>query len=92
MIQAGWIAAFVEARVRKPPVSDFRKTSAAETLADMSRIPLFRVVLVAALANLGSILGTVLYFIFVFPVLGIDPRIVISSGIHNMWVFATGWM
>jgi pheromone shutdown-related protein TraB len=92
MIQAGWIGAYVEAKVRKPPVSDFRKIDAAETLTDMSRIPLFRVVLVAALANLGSILGTILYFIFVFPVLGIDPRIVISAGLHNMWVFATGWM
>jgi pheromone shutdown-related protein TraB len=92
MIQAGWIGAYVEAKVRKPPVSDFRKIYEAETLTDMSRIPLFRVVLVAALANLGSILGTVLYFIFVFPVLGIDPRIVISAGLHNMWVFATGWM
>ena len=92
MIQAGWIGAYVEAKVRKPPVSDFRRIYEAETLTTMSKIPLFRVVLVAALANLGSMLGTVLYFIFVFPVLGIDPRIVISSGFHNMWVFATGWM
>ena len=92
MIHAGWIGAYVEAKVRKPPISDFRKIYEAETLTDMSKIPLFKVVLVAALANLGSLLGTVLYFIFVFPVLGIDPRIVISSGIHNMWMFATGWM
>jgi len=92
MIHAGWIGAYVEAKVRKPPVSDFRKIYEAETLTDMSRIPLFRVVLVAALANLGSLLGTLLYFIFIFPVLGIDPRIVISSGLHNMWVFATAWM
>ncbi|MDD1700186.1 MAG: TraB/GumN family protein [Methanoregula sp.] len=92
MIHAGWIGAYVEAKVRKPPISDFRKIYEAETLTDMSKIPLFRVVLVAALGNLGSLLGTVLYFIFIFPVLGIDPRIVISSGIHNMWVFATGGM
>jgi pheromone shutdown protein TraB len=92
MIHAGWIGAYVEAKVRKPPVSDFRMIYEAETLTDMSKIPLFKVVLVAALANLGSLLGTVLYFIFVFPVLGIDPRIVISSGLHNMWIFATGWM
>jgi pheromone shutdown-related protein TraB len=92
MIHAGWIGAYVEAKVRKPPVSDFRKIYEAETLTDMSKIPLFKVVLVAALANLGSLLGTALYFIFVFPVLGIDPRIVISSGIHNMWIFATSWM
>lgn len=92
MIQAGWIGAYVEAKVRKPPISDFRKIYEAENLTDMTKVPLFRVVLVAALANLGSVLGTVLYFIFIFPVLSIDPRIVISSGLHNMWVFATGWI
>jgi len=89
---AGWIAAYVEAKVRKPPVSDFRKIYEAETLTDMAHIPLFKVVLVAALANLGSFLGSVLYFIFIFPVLGIDPGVVLSHGIHNMWVWLTGFI
>jgi hypothetical protein len=57
---------------------------------EMARIPLFKVVLVAALGNLGSMLGTILYFIFIFPVLGIDPVVVISTGIQNMWVWLTG--
>jgi pheromone shutdown-related protein TraB len=92
MLHAGWIAAYVEARVRKPPVSDFRKIYAAESIGEMARIPLFKVVLVAALANLGSLIGTILYFIFVFPVLGIDPGVVITTGVHNMWSWATGWM
>jgi len=92
MLHAGWIAAYVEARVRKPPISDFRKIYETESLAEMAKIPLFKVVLVAALANVGSLLGTILYFIFVFPVLNIDPGVVISTGIHNMWVFATGWI
>ena len=92
MIHAGWIGAYVEAKVRKPPMSDFRKIYEADSLTAMAKIPLFRVVLVAALANLGSLLGTILYFIFVFPVLGIDPRIVISTGLQNMWAFLTGWI
>jgi len=92
MLHAGWIAAYVEAKVRKPPVSDFRKIYEAESITDMARIPLFKVVLVAALANLGSLLGTILYFIFVFPVLGIDPGVVISTGLHNMWAWATAWI
>jgi pheromone shutdown-related protein TraB len=92
MIHAGWIGAYVEAKVRKPPMSDFRKIYEADSLTAMAKVPLFRVVLVAALANLGSLLGTLLYFIFVFPVLGIDPRIVISTGLQNMWAFLTGWM
>jgi len=90
MLHAGWIAAYVEARVRKPPLTDFRKIYETESLSDMAKIPLFKVVLVAALANLGSILGTVLYFIFVFPLLKIDPGYVISTGVHNMWTWFTG--
>ena len=92
LLHAGWIAAYVEAKVRKPPVSDFRKIYEAESITEMVKIPLFKVVLVAALANLGSLLGTILYFIFIFPVLGIDPGVVISTGLHNMWTWATAWI
>ena len=88
MLHAGWLGAYVEARVRKPPLSDFRKIYETESIREMARIPLFRVVLVAALGNLGSLLGTILYFIFVFPVLGIDPAVVITDGIHNMGIWA----
>jgi pheromone shutdown-related protein TraB len=90
MLHAGWIGAYVEARVRKPPLTDFRRIYETESLAEMARIPLFKVVLVAALGNLGSLLGTILYFIFIFPVLGIDPAMVISDGVHNMWAAITG--
>src|SRR5512137_61024 len=90
MLHAGWLGAYVEARVRKPPITDFRKIYETESIREMARIPLFRVVLVAALGNLGSMLGTILYFIFVFPVLGIDPGIVIADGIRNMGVWVSG--
>jgi len=90
MLHAGWIGAYIEARVRKPPITDFRKIYETESLSEMARIPLFKVVLVAALGNLGSLLGTVLYFIFVFPVLGIDPVMVISAGVHNMGTAIAG--
>lgn len=90
LLHAGWIAAYVEARVRKPPVSDFRKIYETESLREMARIPLFKVVVVAAAANLGSLLGTILYFIFLFPVLKIDPVVVISTGVHNIGLWLTG--
>jgi pheromone shutdown-related protein TraB len=90
MLHAGWIGAYVEAKVRKPPITDFRKIYETESITEMARIPLFKVVLVAALGNLGSLLGTILYFIFVFPVLGIDPGIVIADGIRNMGAWAAG--
>jgi pheromone shutdown-related protein TraB len=90
MLHAGWIGAYVEARVRKPPITDFRKIYETESLSEMAKIPLFKVVLVAALGNLGSLLGTILYFVFLFPVLGIDPAQVISEGVRNMGVFIAG--
>jgi pheromone shutdown-related protein TraB len=92
LLHVGWIAAFVEAKVRKPPVSDFRRIYQAESITEMIRIPLFKVVLIAAVANLGSLLGTILYFIFLFPVIGVDPVMVISTGMHNMWMWLTGLM
>lgn len=90
LIAAGWFSAIVEAKIRKPAPSDFRKIFEAESISAMMKVPLFRVVLVAALANVGSTLGTILYFMFIFPMLGIDPGVLISQGIANMWNAFTG--
>jgi pheromone shutdown-related protein TraB len=84
LLAAGWFAAIVEAKIRKPAAGEFRQILAAETISEMRRIPLFRVVLVAALANVGSTIGTFAYFLFIFPVLGIDPATVIVEGFSNM--------
>jgi pheromone shutdown-related protein TraB len=90
LIAAGWFAAIVEAKIRKPTPGDFKKIFEAETFSQMMDIPLFRVVMVAALANVGSTLGTIVYFIFIFPLLNIDPGVVISQGIGNMWLAIQG--
>ena len=90
LIAAGWFAAIVEAKIRKPKPGDFKKIFEAETFSQMMDIPLFRVVMVAALANVGSTLGTIVYFIFIFPLLSIDPGVVITQGIENMWLAIQG--
>jgi pheromone shutdown-related protein TraB len=90
LIAAGWFSAIVEAKIRKPSPSDFRKIFEAESFSGMMEVPLFRVVLVAALANVGSTIGTVVYFLFIFPILGIDPGALISVGLGNMWQAFTG--
>ncbi|WP_292519902.1 TraB/GumN family protein [Methanoculleus sp.] len=84
LLAAGWFAALVEAKIRKPAVGELRQIIAAETFSEMRRIPLFRVVLVAALANVGCTLGVIAYFLFIFPVLGIDPKVVVVDGFTNM--------
>ncbi|MFY9508512.1 MAG: TraB/GumN family protein [Candidatus Methanoculleus thermohydrogenotrophicum] len=83
-LAAGWFAAIVEAKIRKPTTGELRQILGAETFSEMWRIPLFRVVLVAALANVGSFIGTIAYFIFIFPVLGIDPTVIVGDGFANM--------
>lgn len=90
LIAAGWFSAIVEAKIRKPAPSDFRAIFQAESITDMMKVPLFRVVLVAALANVGSTLGTILYFMVIFPVLGIDPVVLVSQGLSNMWSATIG--
>ena len=88
LIAAGWFTVPVEAKIRKPTTADFRRIMESETFAEMREVPLFRVILVAALTNVGSMLGTFLYFIFIFPALGIDPGVLLSTGLGNAW----GWM
>ena len=39
LLHVGWIAAFVEAKVRKPPVSDFRRIYKAESIKEMIQDP-----------------------------------------------------
>jgi len=85
LIAAGWFAAIVEAKIRKPAPSDFKRIFEAETFTEMWKIPLFRVVIVAAMANVGSTLGTFAYIFFIIPILHVDPGVIIVQGFGNMW-------
>ena len=85
LIAAGWFSAIVEAKIRKPRPSDLKKIFSAESFGEMRNIPLFKVVLVAALANVGSSIGTFAYILFIFPILGVDPGVLLSTGFENMW-------
>jgi len=72
MIAAGWFAGAVEAKMRKPTPEDLHTISKAETLQELMGNDLFRVILVAALANLGSMVGTGVGAYVVWHVSGID--------------------
>ncbi len=87
---AGWFAAITEAKIRHPTAADFSRISEADDLSQMRENPLFRVVLVAALANIGSIIGTFVYILFIMPILGIDPRIILRDGLTNLMAFLGG--
>jgi pheromone shutdown-related protein TraB len=59
MIAAGWVSGLVQAFVRKPTVKDLEELPEAITsVKGFWRNPVSRILLVVALSNLGSMLGT----------------------------------
>lgn len=57
-VAAGWFAGAVEAKVRTPTVRDFQNLSELETTRQFLNNRVIRVLMVAALANIGSVIGT----------------------------------
>ena len=89
-LACGWFAAIVEAKLRPPSAKDFKRIGKAESIKEMFSVPLFRILLVAALANVGGILGTVCFFVFLTPVLGVDVDMmkeILITGFKNLWNF-----
>jgi pheromone shutdown protein TraB len=70
-LAAGWFAGLVEAYMRKPTAEDLKGMMNVDSLRELANNKLFKVILVAALANLGSILGTIVGGIVVARVLDI---------------------
>lgn len=94
-LAAGWFAAIVEAKMRPPTAGDLKAISKAESLGEMFSIPLFRILVVAAVANVGSSLATVCFFVFLTPLLGVDLDMmtqILMTGLSNLWQFLTGWI
>ncbi len=58
MIGAGWVAGYVQAIISTPTVKDLKALSTIEELKEFFNNPAIRVLMVAALANLGSSIGT----------------------------------
>ncbi|MEZ5334227.1 MAG: TraB/GumN family protein [Methanolobus sp.] len=81
MMAAGWFAGLTEAKYRPPTTDNFKELVEIETTEDMMKNNLFRVVMVAALANLGSMIGTFLGVYVMLQVTGINPQELISNGI-----------
>ncbi len=57
-IAAGWVAGYVEFKLRKPVVKDFQNLSKVDSTKDFLNNKIIRLLMVVALANLGSMIGT----------------------------------
>jgi len=70
-LAVGTLAGIVEAHFRPPTTADFRTIMKAETMNELMKNRLFRIILVAALANIGSMLGTFVAIPIMVQYLGI---------------------
>ncbi len=81
--------------MRPPTGGDFKAIAKAETIGEMFSVPLFKILLVAAAANIGSTIATFAFFIFLTPLLGVDLEMmtgILTTGFTNLWAFLTGWI
>jgi pheromone shutdown-related protein TraB len=56
----GWFAGLVELKLRKPLIKDFQDLSKLENMRDFFKNKVIRLLMLVALANLGSMIGTII--------------------------------
>ena len=71
-VAAGWFAGMVEAWKLKPTVSDLKTLAAADSFKQMMQNRLFKVILVAALSNVGAMLGMFIGVYLIWQWLGLN--------------------
>ena len=81
LMAAGWFAGLVEERMRPPSVEDLKTMMDVETFRELMNNRFFRVILVAALANIGSIIGTFIGAYVVLQSTGLELVPLISEAL-----------
>ncbi len=67
LVAAGWVAGLVQAWIRTPTVADFEDLpNATSTFKGLWKNPVLKILLVTALANLGSVIGTYIAGTWIF--------------------------
>jgi pheromone shutdown protein TraB len=92
---AGWFAAIIEAKIRPPTTGDLKAILRTDSIEGLLSIPLFHILFVAAMANVGSSLATICFFVFLTPLLGVDLSMIVQilmTGLSNLWQFLTNWI
>ena len=83
-IAAGWVSGLIEVWIRKPTSGDLERLSEAKTLREMARNKVFKVLLVVALTNVGSMIGTFLGIYAVLHLTGIDITTILKDRIAQL--------
>ena len=66
-IAAGWVAGYVEFKMRKPVIRDFKALSKIDSFKDFWNNRVIRLLMVVALANVGSMIGTFVALTYIIP-------------------------
>ncbi len=80
-VAAGWFAGMVEAWKLKPTVADLKQLAQASSFDEMTKNRLFKVILVAALANLGAMAGTFIGIWIIWQRMGLINPAELLAGI-----------
>ncbi|RLI78993.1 TraB family protein [Archaeoglobales archaeon] len=83
-IAAGWVSGIVEAWIRKPTARDLQEITKANNFNELLNNKFFKVLLVVALTNVGSGIGTFLGIYYVIKVTGIDIAGFLKDLIFNL--------
>lgn len=83
-IAAGWVSGIVEAWIRKPTFKDLKNMTKVSNLSELFKNKAFRVLLVAALTNIGSTIGTFLAAYFIFKTMKMDFMIILKKKVSSL--------
>jgi len=68
-LAAGWFAGAVELKMKNPKVKDFEELKNLQSLGDLYKNQVTRILLVTALANIGATIGVVIALPYIFSLL-----------------------
>ena len=85
LVAAGWFAGLAEAGSRKPTTKDMKNMLSAETFKELTNNSFFKVIYVAALANIGSMIGTFIGAYAVLKLSGIDIIDIVKTVISGLF-------
>jgi len=83
-IAAGWVAGLIEVKMRKPTFKDIEDLVQVKDFKDLIRNKVFRILLVAALTNVGSMIGTICGTYYIMQMIGVDISKVLADFINNI--------
>jgi len=98
VIAIGWLAGVVEATQRPPTMEDLNTLlgkeddSLLDTFRGMFRNRLFKALIVAAVANIGSMIGTFVGAFLLIKLFNLDALALLQQGVSNGWNTFSGWL